>query len=84
MQWVHIFKELESTILSNWRGWVELSVRSDVWQKVSSKSQREGAQDDSETCYDVCFGDGGTNKKKLEVTELKIFVFGSNRKEQDW
>lgn len=70
--------------LSSWRGWVELSVRSDVWQKVSSKSQREGAQDDGETCYDVCFGDGGTNKKQLEVTQLKIFVFGSDRKEQDW
>lgn len=61
-----------------------MSVRSDVWQKVSSKSQREGAQDDGETCYDVCFGDGGTKKKQLEVTQLKIFVFGSDRKEQDW
>lgn len=45
--------------------WVEASVRGDFWQKDRSKSERENVQDGSETCCDACFGDGGTNKKKM-------------------
>lgn len=42
---------------------MELSVRGDVWQKDSCKSEREGFQDGSETCCDVWFGDGGADRK---------------------
>lgn len=40
-------------------GRVEMSVRGDLWQNNSSKSERGGVQDVSETCYDVSFGDAG-------------------------
>lgn len=47
-------------------------------------SEREGLQDDSETCYGVWFGDGGTDNKRqeveLEVAELKmLFSLGVTR-----
>lgn len=61
------FKELESTEQLT----VELSVRR-LAARVKGKVVRR-----------VCFGDGGTNKKQLEVTQLKIFVFGSNRIDND-
>lgn len=38
--------------------WVRTSVRNDLWQRDSSKSEWEGLQDDT----DVWFEDGGTNK----------------------
>lgn len=38
--------------------WVRTRVRNDLWQRDSSKSEREGLQDDT----DVWFEDGGTNK----------------------
>lgn len=39
---------------------METSVRADVRQKDSSKSEREGIQDSGETFYDVWFADAGT------------------------
>lgn len=33
--------------------WVEMSVRGDLWEMDSSKSEREVLKDTSETCYDV-------------------------------
>lgn len=40
---------------------METSLRGDLWQKDGSMS--EGLQNGSEICCDVCFGDGGTDKK---------------------
>lgn len=37
--------------------WVERSVRGDLWQK---DSKSEGLQDESETCFNVWFGDSAT------------------------
>lgn len=38
--------------------WVVTSVRGDLWDKDSSKCEREGLQDGSQTCSDVWFRDG--------------------------
>lgn len=45
----------------------------DLWRKDNSKSEREGLQDGSETCYDVRFEDCGGDKRQeaeLEVVEI--------------
>lgn len=34
----------------------------------SKKSESEGLKDGRETCHDVWFGDGGTNKKTGDTT----------------
>lgn len=45
-----------------WVEWVETGVRNDVSQNDSRKSERGHLKDSSETCYDVLFGDGSTDK----------------------
>lgn len=54
------WKCVKKRVQADWSGW---SVRRDVWLKYSSKSEREGLQDGSETCDDIWFGDSDTDKR---------------------
>lgn len=51
-----IIREVKTRVLARWR-----SVRSDLWQKEQCKTEN-GSQDCSETCCNICFGDGGSDK----------------------
>lgn len=45
-------------------------------------TERQGSQDSSDTCYDVPFGDGGTDKKtRGQALDVKIFI-GSDQNGQ--
>ena len=58
--------------------WVEKSVRSDLWQKGSSESERKGLQEGSETSNVLWFGSSGTDQKTgggAEVARLKMLKF---------
>ena len=62
------------------------SIREDVGQKSSSKSDRKVLQERSETSNVVWFGAGGTDRKtELEVAELKDveILFGIDEDGQD-
>lgn len=54
---------------------VEISLRGDLWKKDSSEGEREGLQDGPETCYDVLFGDSGTETKtESRAEDVQIFI----------
>lgn len=45
-------------------------------------TERQGSQDSTDTCYDVPFGDGGTDKKtRGQALDVKIFI-GSDQNGQ--
>lgn len=52
---------------------VEMSVRIDLWQKDSDKSEREDLRDGSETCYDVGMETVSLTKRH-EVKGVQIFT----------
>lgn len=50
-----------------------MGFRCDLWHD-RRKNEREDLQEGSMTCYDVCFGDCGTNKKTGgRFKDVKIF-----------
>lgn len=63
--------------------WVETNVKGNVWDKDSSKTESEGLQESSETCYNVRLGDGGADTNTGDRAEdAKILLREGERTEK--
>lgn len=54
---------------------IDLFANTQFWPKDYSKSKRKDLQDSRETCFDVWFGDGCTDKKigGARAEDVKVF-----------
>lgn len=82
LQWRWVHKRDEES--AGRVAWVELSIKTDLWKKESSKKELEGLQDCG-TCYDVWFGVAGKDGAEIRADISKDFksFISSDQKGQD-